>query len=54
MKIIVINSSPRKNGNTAKLCDAFCKGVLATGKKPEITTVFLNTLSFKGCQSCFS
>lgn len=54
MKIIVINSSPRKNGNTAKLCDAFCKGVVATGKKPDITIVLLNELNFKGCQSCFA
>ena len=54
MKIVIINSSPRKNGNTAKLCAAFCKGVMATGKKPDITTVFLNELSFKGCQSCFA
>lgn len=53
-KIVVINSSPRSNGNTAKLCDAFCKGVAATATEPDITTVFLNELNFKGCQSCFA
>lgn len=54
MKIIILNSSPRKNGNTTKLCDAFCEGVAATATRPEITTIFLNELNFKGCQSCFA
>lgn len=27
MKIVIINSSPRRNGNTAQMCDAFRKGV---------------------------
>lgn len=54
MKIIILNSSPRKNGNTTKLCDAFCEGVEATATPPEITTIFLNELNFKGCQSCFA
>jgi len=54
MKIVILNSSPRKNGNTAKLCDAFCEGVVATAMNPDITTIFLNGLNFKGCQSCFA
>ncbi len=54
MKIVIINSSPRRNGNTAKLCDAFCKGVVATATNPEISTIYLNELNFKGCQSCFA
>lgn len=54
LKTVIINCSPRSNGNTAKLCDAFCKGVAATVTEPDITTVFLNELSFKGCQSCFA
>lgn len=54
MKIIILNSSPRKNGNTTKLCDAFCEGAAATATSPEITTIFLNELNFKGCQSCFA
>lgn len=54
MKIVIINSSPRKNGNTAKLCDAFYKGVVSTDTNPEISTIFLNDLNFKGCQSCFA
>jgi multimeric flavodoxin WrbA len=54
MKIVIINSSPRRNGNTAKLCDAFYKGVVSTATNHEISTVFLNELNFKGCQSCFA
>lgn len=54
MKIVILNSSPRRNGNTSKLCDAFCEGVAATATSPEITTIFLNGLNFKGCQSCFA
>ena len=54
MKIVIINSSPRRNGNTAKLCDAFHKGVVSTATNHEISTVFLNELNFKGCQSCFA
>lgn len=40
MKIVIINSSPRRNGNTAKLCDAFSKGVIATITNPDVTTFF--------------
>ncbi|WP_300506783.1 flavodoxin family protein [uncultured Duncaniella sp.] len=54
MKILIINSSPRKNGNTAKLCDAFREGAMSTATSPEISTIFLNDLKFKGCQSCFA
>ncbi len=54
MKILIINSSPRRNGNTAKLCDAFYKGAVSTATNPEIRTIFLNDLNFKGCQSCFA
>lgn len=54
MEIVIINSSPRKNGNTAQLCDAFIKGAIQTLPKPKVTTVFLNDLKFKGCQSCFA
>lgn len=54
MKIVIINSSPRRNGNTAQMCDAFCKGVMATDPNHEIVAVGLNDLNFKGCQSCFA
>lgn len=54
MKVIIINSSPRRNGNTAKLCDAFREGVVSTDMHPEVNTIFLNELNFKGCQSCFA
>ena len=54
MKIVILNSSPRRKGNTSKLCDAFCKGVVTTDKNADISSFFLNELNFKGCQSCFA
>ncbi len=54
MKTVIINSSPRRNGNTAKLCDAFYKGLVSTATPLEISMIFLNDLKFKGCQSCFA
>ena len=33
--IIIISSSPRKGGNSDKLCDEFIKGAKETGKKTE-------------------
>lgn len=54
MKIVILNSSPRRNGNTSKLCDAFCEGVMAAATDPDISIIYLNGLNFKGCQSCFA
>ncbi len=54
MKITIINGSPRKNGNTSKMCDAFVRGIRNFDPKAEIETIFLYDLSFKGCISCFS
>lgn len=54
MKILILNCSPRKGGNTSQLCDAFRDGVLAALQECEVSTVFLNDLHFRGCQSCFS
>ena len=28
MKIVIINGSPRTDGNTSKMCEAFSKGAL--------------------------
>ncbi len=54
MKIIIINSSPRQNGNTAMMCEAFRQGAMTATPSPEINTIHLNDLNFKGCQSCFA
>lgn len=52
MRILVINGSPRRHGNTADLLN------LVTGEAPrlgiDLIWHHLNDLSFRGCQSCFS
>lgn len=53
-KVVIVNGSPRKNGNTASLCDAFQDGVQSVAESAEVLRFDLNDYSFKGCQSCFS
>ena len=52
MKAIIINASPRKNGNTAALLDKVRDGLEASGC--ETKTVSLATLKFRGCISCLA
>jgi len=52
MKVIAINGSPRKNGNTAILLGKALEG--ATFKKAETEMIHLYDLNFKGCNSCFA
>jgi multimeric flavodoxin WrbA len=40
MKIIAINGSPRKKGNTATLCEEFLKG--AKSVRPDVETEIIN------------
>lgn len=54
MKVVIVNGSPRKSGNTAQLCNAFQDGVMATAPDCEIVRFNLDDLTFKGCRSCFS
>lgn len=54
MKITIINGSPRKSGNTSKMCDSFVRGIKEINPNAEIESIFLYDLSFKGCTSCFS
>lgn len=52
MKILAINGSPRKNGNTT----AMLKEVLAGADSQNAETEFISLydLDFKGCKSCFA
>lgn len=50
-KIILVNGSPRKNGNTAQLLKSAATGAQDAGA--EVTTINLYALNFKGCTSCF-
>lgn len=52
MKIIAVNGSPRKNGNTAAMLEHALKG--AESKGAETETVHLYSLKYTGCVSCLS
>ena len=52
MKILAINGSPRKNGNTATLLNKSLEG--ATSNGAEIELINLYDLQYRGCISCFS
>lgn len=51
MKILAINGSPRKKGNTATLLGHALDGAGSKGAATEL--VHLYALDFKGCVSCF-
>ena len=54
-KIIVIDGGPRRNMNTAALCDAFAEGARAASPEIEVERVRLYDLPpFKGCISCLA
>ena len=50
MKILVLNGSPRQNGNTAKMVTAFCEG--AESSRHTVKTVNVCKLNVKGCLAC--
>lgn len=50
MKTIILNTSPRKNWNTAKLLKSSTEGAISTGA--EVEYIDLYDLSFTGCRSC--
>ncbi|WP_289753576.1 NAD(P)H-dependent oxidoreductase [uncultured Duncaniella sp.] len=41
-KVVIVNGSPRKNGNTAALCDAFQDGVQSVAESAEVFRFDLN------------
>ncbi|MFA6075804.1 MAG: flavodoxin family protein [Negativicutes bacterium] len=51
MKIVVLQGSPRVNGNTAQLAKEVIKPLEA--KNAEIKWYNLNQLNIRGCQSCY-
>jgi multimeric flavodoxin WrbA len=50
MKVIAINGSPRRNFNTAKLCQSLLDGAKSVGAEVEL--IHLEQYKFKGCMSC--
>ena len=50
MKIVVLNGSPRLNGNTAKHVEAFKAGAEAAGNEVVVLTV--GKMNVNGCLGC--
>lgn len=51
-QILLINGSPRKNGNIASLLEEAAKGAKSAGKHCQ--TVHLYDIQYTGCLSCFA
>ena len=51
LKILVLNGSPRKNGNTSYLVEALRSLVIDNGHEVEV--LHLNDYDIKPCQGCF-
>lgn len=50
-KIVILNGSPRKKGNTSALVSAFTEGAESAGH--TVTEIFLNGMDIHGCRGCF-
>ena len=50
-KIVILNGSPRKKGNTSTLIKAFTQGAESAGH--TVTEFFLNSMNIRGCKGCF-
>lgn len=50
-KIVILNGSPRKNGNTSELVKAFTDGARSVGN--EVTAFHLGSMDIHGCMGCF-
>ena len=49
--IVILNGSPRKNGNTSALAKAFKEG--AEGAGSRVREFFLDGMDIHGCKGCF-
>lgn len=50
-KIVILNGSPRKKGNTSALCTKFTEGAQENGN--QVTEFLLNGMNIHGCLGCF-
>lgn len=50
-KIVILNGSPRRNGNTAALSASFAQGARSAGH--EVTEFFVQDMNIHGCRGCF-
>lgn len=52
-KVLIISTSPRKNGNSASLAEEFRKGAVEAGNEVDFISLHDKTISFcKGCFAC--
>ena len=51
-KIVALNGSGRKHGNSAKVLDAFLEGAASAGVELELERVDIFDLDYKGCRGC--
>ena len=50
-QIVILNGSPRKNGNTSVLVQKFTEGAKSAGH--SVSEFFLDSLHIQGCKGCF-
>ena len=50
-KIVILNGSPRRSGNTSELVKAFTEGAESAGN--TVTEFFLDKMNIHGCKGCF-
>ncbi len=50
-KIVTLNGSPRKKGNTSALVKSFTQGAESAGN--SVAEFFLNDMNIHGCRGCF-
>ena len=50
-KILILNGSPRKSGNTSALVSEFARGATESGN--DVTEFFLQSMNIHGCLGCF-
>ena len=50
-KIVILNGSPRKTGNTSALVKSFTEGAESAGN--TVTEFFLDGMNIHGCKGCF-
>ena len=50
-RIVVLNGSPRRNGNTSRLIEAFKAGAEGAGNTVQV--FFLQGMDIRGCLGCF-
>ena len=57
MKVLVLQASPKKNGNTATLVERFLAGLVAERahdvRAHDVHRFWLNDLTIRPCQGCF-